>query len=54
MSAAKLFRHLAACNKHNDHSLNVYRHFGFQTIDAQKNDIGNGFFMDDYIMEYRL
>lgn len=41
------------CNKHNDHSLNVYRHFGFQTIDAQKNDIGNGFFMDDYIMEYR-
>ena len=42
------------CNKHNDHSLNVYRHFGFQTIDAQKNDIGNGFFMDDYIMEYRL
>lgn len=24
------------CNKHNDHSLNVYRHFGFQTIDAQK------------------
>ena len=42
------------CNKHNDHSLNVYRHFGFQTIDAQKNDIGNGFFMDDYIMGYRL
>lgn len=42
------------CNKHNDGSLNVYRHLGFQTIDAQKNDIGNGFFMDDYIMEYRL
>lgn len=42
------------CNKYNDNSLNVYRHLGFQTIDAQKNDIGNGFFMDDYIMEYRL
>lgn len=42
------------CNKHNDNSLGVYRHFGFQTIDTQEADIGNGFIMDDYIMEYRL
>lgn len=42
------------CNKHNDTSLSVYRHFGFKTIDTQEADIGNGFIMDDYIMEYRL
>ena len=42
------------CNKHNDNSLAVYRHFGFETIDTQEADIGNGFIMDDYIMEYRI
>lgn len=42
------------CNKHNDGSLAVYRHFGFETIDTQEADIGNGFIMDDYIMEYRI
>lgn len=42
------------CNKHNDNSIAVYRHFGFETINTQEADIGNGFIMDDYIMEYRL
>lgn len=42
------------CNKHNDGSLAVYRHLGFETIDTQEADIGNGFIMDDYIMEYRI
>lgn len=42
------------CNKHNDNSLAVYRHLGFETIDTQEADIGHGFIMDDYIMEYRL
>lgn len=42
------------CNKHNDHSLAVYDHLGFQTIDTQEADIGGGFIMDDYIMEYRI
>lgn len=42
------------CNKHNDDSLAVYRHLGFETIDTQEADIGNGFIMDDYIMEYRI
>lgn len=42
------------CNKHNDDSLAVYRHFGFETIDTQEADIGNGFIMDDYIMEYQI
>ena len=42
------------CNKHNDNSLAVYHHLGFEVIDTQVADIGNGFVMDDYIMEYRM
>ena len=42
------------CNKHNDNTLAVYRHLGFKTVDTQVADIGNGFVMDDYIMEYTL
>ncbi len=39
------------CNKYNQHSLDVYHHYGFTIIDADQTDIGNGFIMDDYIME---
>ena len=42
------------CNKHNDNSLGVYRHFGFEIIDTQEADIGGGFIMDDYIMKYKI
>ena len=42
------------CNKHNDNSLGVYRHFGFEIIDTQEADIGGGFIMDDYIMDYKI
>ena len=42
------------CNKHNNNSLGIYRHLGFQTIDTQEADIGGGFIMDDYIMEYQI
>lgn len=37
-------------NKDNSHAQDVYRHFGFETVKSVKNDIGNGYFMDDYIM----
>ena len=39
------------CNRNNSGSLAVYRHLGFQTVKEEKTDIGNGYFMDDYIME---
>lgn len=42
------------CNKQNKHSLEVYEKFGFQWIDSDETDIGNGYIMDDYIYEYRL
>ncbi len=41
-------------NKNNKNSIDVYKHLGFKIIREEKNDIGNGFFMDDYIMEYRM
>ena len=40
-------------NKHNDNSVAAYKKMGFRIIDEQCADIGGGFVMDDYIMEYR-
>jgi GNAT superfamily N-acetyltransferase len=42
------------CNKYNTDTLAVYHHLGFKTIDSQVADIGNGYVMDDYILEYTL
>lgn len=41
-------------NIHNNESINWYIKQGFNKIDEMKADIGNGYFMDDYILEYRL
>lgn len=41
-------------NKYNSDSINIYKHFGFEIIRAEKNPIGNGFYMDDYVMEWRV
>jgi len=41
-------------NKGNEKSINAYSKWGFKTIDSVVTDIGNGFVMDDYIMEYNL
>ena len=38
-------------NKHNP-SVGPYESLGFKRIRSEKNDIGNGFYMDDYV--YRL
>ena len=38
-------------NKHNDLGIRAYYGKGFVTIESVKNDIGNGFAMDDYVME---
>lgn len=42
------------CNKYNAHSLDVYHAKGFRDIDAVVTDIGNGFVMDDYILQLDL
>ena len=42
------------CNKNNANSLAVYKKLGFRIVQEEKNDIGNGFYMDDYILEKQL
>ena len=41
-------------NKHNRHAIDVYIKKGFRMISDAVTDIGGGFVMDDYIMEYFL
>ena len=41
-------------NKHNDLGVRAYLGKGFETVDAVETDIGNGFVMDDFIMEKQL
>ncbi len=42
------------CNKYNSKSINIYKKLGFSIVDKVVTDIGNGFVMDDYIMEKYL
>lgn len=41
-------------NKHNELGIRCYRGHGFEVIDAVETSIGEGFVMDDYIMEKRV
>lgn len=41
-------------NKYNTNTISAYNKWGFKTIDSVITDIGNGFVMDDYIMQYSL
>ena len=38
-------------NKHNDITIAIYQKMGFYEIRQQRADIGNGFVMDDYVMQ---
>lgn len=41
-------------NKYNTNTIKAYQKWNFHEIDSVITDIGNGFVMDDYIMEYNL
>lgn len=41
-------------NKHNDHAVAFYKKTGFVIADTAVTDIGSGYVMDDFIMEYTL
>lgn len=41
-------------NKGNKNSIDIYNHLGFKQIDSVVNDIGNGYVMDDYIMQLSI
>ncbi|MDD2235749.1 MAG: GNAT family N-acetyltransferase [Kiritimatiellae bacterium] len=39
-------------NRHNEKAIAAYRKYGFRIREEAVTDIGNGFVMDDYILEY--
>lgn len=41
-------------NKHNNHSVDVYKHMGFEIADSVVTDIGSGYVMDDFVFEKKL
>ncbi|MCL2529482.1 MAG: GNAT family N-acetyltransferase [Coriobacteriia bacterium] len=41
-------------NKGNDLAIDVYKAKGFDIVDSVEKDIGDGFVMDDYIMEKKI
>jgi ribosomal protein S18 acetylase RimI-like enzyme len=41
-------------NRYNERSIAIYKKKGFQIVREQVADIGNGFVMDDYVMELQL
>ena len=41
-------------NRGNKHAIAAYRKYGFGVVEARVFDIGNGFVMDDYVMEKPL
>lgn len=41
-------------NRHNESSIGVYRKKGFRVIREQVADIGNGYVMDDFVMEKEI
>ena len=42
------------CNRNNANSLAFYERLGFQKVREEVADIGKGFVMDDFILEYDL
>ncbi|MCP4176583.1 MAG: GNAT family N-acetyltransferase [bacterium] len=50
----KLKRITLNVNKNNSKSIAAYKKLNFKIIDSVVNDIGNGFVMDDYIMEKKI
>lgn len=38
-------------NRHNSKAISAYRKYGFEIVEARVFDIGDGFVMDDYVME---
>lgn len=41
-------------NKQNLRAIRAYERNGFSTVESVKNPIGNGFYMDDFVMEKKI
>lgn len=42
------------CNKNNTKTLDIYKHLGFEIVREEVTDIGEGYVMDDYVLEYKI
>lgn len=42
------------CNRNNTNTLSIYEHLGFVKTREEVADIGSGYVMDDYILEYKI
>ena len=42
------------CNRNNTTALEIYKHLGFEVVREEVTDIGNGFVMDDSVLEYTI
>lgn len=40
-------------NKYNN-AVAIYEKLGFERVRAEKNDIGNGYYMDDFVYRYKI
>ncbi|MFO5491863.1 MAG: GNAT family N-acetyltransferase [Cuspidothrix sp.] len=52
--AMKLEKIILNVNKRNQKGIKAYSRFGFEIIDSQVKDFGNGFVLDDSIMGYEV
>ena len=50
----KLLKITLTVNKYNESTIKAYEKWGFSKTDSVVTDIGNGFVMDDYIMEINV
>ncbi len=41
-------------NRYNEHTIDVYKNWGFEIVREQCADIGGGYVMDDYVMELKI
>jgi ribosomal protein S18 acetylase RimI-like enzyme len=39
-------------NRNNTEVIRIYEHLGFCKVHEEENDIGNGYFMEDFVLEY--
>ena len=53
-SAAGFIRLRLNVNRRNSNAIKCYTNNGFTMVQLENNDIGNGFFMTDYVMEAKV
>jgi GNAT superfamily N-acetyltransferase len=50
----KITKIYLTCNKHNISSLQVYKRLGFACVRTEESNIGEGYIMDDYVLEKKV